>query len=273
MIDFSVQLPGGNQLNVSKLQEPIELFVSLNAEKPQERNNTGDKYFVKPGEGDENMRYHVVNVPAKATVAVSIKPQGNKLLEVYASYGIRPTSEKHKLSAILPDFSSCVKPFHNFSSYKCDSDPFLFSISARLTGNSGRHYIGIKTKKASKMSVDENINPDDVISSDDVPARDDTQSRAKRDCGSLNGRQKRSCIGVKDPPTTPPPTPKIIIPQYDINTDVNYTLSVTVSSCMYWSETKQEWTDEGCKVNMLKYVLMISNCKAMKTAVGKPRWM
>lgn len=56
------------------------------------------------------------------------------------------------------------------------------------------------------------------------------------------------CVEFKDPPTTPPPTPRVIIPEYDPSTDVNYTLSISMAACLYWSEAKEKWTSYGCRV-------------------------
>jgi hypothetical protein len=68
---------------------------------------------------------------------------------------------------------------------------------------------------------------------------------------------KRGCVGVKDPPTTPAPTPLIIIPLYNSSTDVNYTMSVSVTGCLYWSEKKSKWTSEGCKVLAIIFVVHV----------------
>ena len=89
----------------------------------------------------------------------------------------------------------------------------------------------------------------------EVNKTEKAQSRESRSCGGKGSRQKRSCIGVKDPPTTPPPSPRIIIPEYNSSTDVNYTMSVTVTSCLYWSEKKQVWTNEGCSVGWVNVIL------------------
>ena len=70
-------------------------------------------------------------------------------------------------------------------------------------------------------------------------------SRKRRSCFG-HGRDRRSCVGVKDPP--PKGVSKVVIPQYDPLTDVNYTLTISQSSCLYWSDDKGKWTSDGCKV-------------------------
>ena len=236
MVDFSIKTDG-LKLNISDLQEPVELFIPLKVD--ANRNNNGsEQYFIKPSRGAENIQYHRISFTQGAAAFVKIKPLDDNVLEVYISHRVKPTPKNYDYSTIVPDYSTCSEFSKMTGYFNCSSDPYTFSISSRLTGHAGLHFLGIRYA----------VN-DSVTTSDDVKESAEERARDKRDCGSHSGRQKRSCIGVKDPPTTPPPTPKIIIPQYDINTDVNYTLSVTVSSCMYWSETKQEWTDEGCKVN------------------------
>ncbi|KAL9952071.1 hypothetical protein ACROYT_G039275 [Oculina patagonica] len=127
-------------------------------------------------------------------------------------------------------FSSCTNK-SKIGYFNCTSNPYTFSVSSNVTGNIGVHFIGIR------LGVDV-----------DAQTAGLKRKRAVRSCTDTHGRQKRSCIGVKDPPTTPPPTPKIIVPQYDERTDVNYTMSVKMRSCLYWSEKKQTWTNEGCKI-------------------------
>ncbi|EDO48488.1 predicted protein, partial [Nematostella vectensis] len=35
---------------------------------------------------------------------------------------------------------------------------------------------------------------------------------------------------------------------YNASTDVNYTMSVSMTGCLYWSNSKSKWAGEGCKV-------------------------
>ena len=70
-------------------------------------------------------------------------------------------------------------------------------------------------------------------------------SREKRSCLG-HGRQRRSCVGFKDPP--PKGFTETVTPQYNPSTDVNYTMTITQSSCLYWSEDRNKWISDGCKV-------------------------
>ena len=74
-------------------------------------------------------------------------------------------------------------------------------------------------------------------------------SRVKRSVLSAAESQEK-CVKFKDPPPTlAPPVKSIILePQYDPESSVNYSLQVNAIWCMYWSETEERWTNEGCKV-------------------------
>ncbi|PFX11751.1 Polycystic kidney disease protein 1-like 2, partial [Stylophora pistillata] len=67
-------------------------------------------------------------------------------------------------------------------------------------------------------------------------------------CKDGGRRKKRSCVGSKDPPPIPTPKPVILLPDFNASTDLNYTLVVSIGSCFYWSEEKEYWTEEGCKI-------------------------
>lgn len=169
---------------------------------------------------------------------IEIKPEEGKSLEVYVSYKRRPTNEHYSFSAIIPDIKYCKD---NGTGLNCSEEAYVFVISSAVTGHTGVHYIAIRYPE---------VETESASTGSSKMKNDEVDLRVRRDCGGHGGRQKRSCVGVKDPPTTPPPTPKIVIPQYDNSTDVNYTLSVTAANCLYWSENKQEWTGDGCTVRM-----------------------
>lgn len=194
------------------------------------------------------IRYHQVVIPSKsASVFVEVKPEDGKSLEVYVSYKTRPTVEEYGFSVIIPNIEYCND---TGTGINCSSEAYVFTVSSALTGHTGVHYVAIRFPEVEK---------DDATSSEEEGKVD--ALRVRRGCESHGGRQKRACVGVKDPPTTPPPTPKIVIPQYNETTDVNYTMSVTVTSCLYWSEKKQAWTDDGCKVKCSTLFILIHRIK------------
>ncbi|XP_068682590.1 polycystin-1-like protein 2 [Montipora foliosa] len=235
VIDFSLKAANGSSLEVSGLSKPVELFIPQNEESGEKENTSMPVFFVKPSDGSNNMRYHQAVIPShSALVFFEVKPEQGKSLEVYVNYKTRPTVEQYVFSAITPNIDYCNE---TESGLNCSSEAYVIVVSSAVTGHVGLHYIGIRYP-----------GPEDDNSSSPGQTAQPEARRVKRGCEIHGGRQKRACVGVKDPPTTPPPTPKIIIPQYEASTDVNYTISATVTNCLYWSETRQVWTDDGCKV-------------------------
>ena len=65
-----------------------------------------------------------------------------------------------------------------------------------------------------------------------------------------SGRQKRSCVEVKQPPPSPTPTPLVLRSSYNASTDLRYNFSVNIGGCLYWSEDEEHWTQKGCNVSL-----------------------
>lgn len=215
----------GKKLQVEGLHEEIELIIKTSDNQPPP---STIKSFSKPSVNG-SMRYHSTNVTGKdRAMHITVKPEDGQQLAVYIGYKIRPTDQKYIHKTLVPDLSSCPN-----ITYTCP-ESFIVGVPANLTTHEGLYYIGIRQ-----------------------PAEDSSpvKSRRRRSCsesGGSGGRQKRSvvCVEFKDPPTTPPPTPQTIIPTYDPATDVNYTISIAVKACLYWSETNQTWTNYGCRVRV-----------------------
>lgn len=249
VLDFKLKASGGAALNISGLQEPIALFIPLaKKEKPTEKDNSSaESLFVKPSNGTSDIRYHSFTVSSHdVLVTIQIKPEKGKTMDVFVNYKTKPTRLRNVFNTTLPNFSSCTNwnPNSNWNSTKslnCSSDPYTFAFSSLISGHTGTHYLGIQYIKK-KPEADSNID----------------SRRKKRSCRHVHGRWKRSCVDVKDAPTTPPPIPIIIIPKYNSTTDANYSLSISVSGCLYWSETKEKWTGEGCRVRqcLMKVLLL-----------------
>lgn len=230
VIQFELKTKKGSQMNISDLNKPIELFLPITRQRESGKNESKDNLFVKPG---SNLRYHEVYIDSDdKTVFVKLKPQSKTVFDVFVTSGMRPTEKRYNLRARIPDFSSCSIFNDEVSYLNCTSNPFVFSFSSALTGHSGTHFIGIRLANMTEYESKRNLK---------------ARSRKARACGGSTGRHKRSCITVKDPPITLPPT-EFVVPKYNGSTDVNYTMHVTLPSCVYWSEWQQAWTTEGCKV-------------------------
>lgn len=250
VLDFTFKSRNGSILEVSGLNDPVELFIPIKREGEKGRNRPDEKYFARPSDGLENVRYHRINITSKdVLVYLEIKPESGKFFTVLVSPRLKPTPVNYQLQFRVPDFSSC-STLNEHITYRsenlnCSSDPYKVTLSYQITGKTGVHFIGIIYSGSPALNI-----------------------RIARSCGGLGKRQKRGCIGVKDPPTTPPPTPKLVVPQYNESTDVNYTMSVNIASCLYWSDKKQAWTNSGCRVGlflMLPRLVMaqqsILNCR------------
>lgn len=231
VVDFSLKKDDGTPLEISGLKDPVELFIPVSRQEQKTGNKSDEKYFAKPSDGSSNLRYHRIDIPsANSIVFFEIQPERGEVFEVFVSAQKKPTPTDYQFKTRVPDFSSCTAYSKSTGYHNCSNNPYEISLSSDVTGKTGTHYIGI------------------MFAGNKT---DQSRSRVSRSCGGHGGRQKRSCIGVKDPPTTPPPSPKIVIPQYNKSTDVNYTMSVTLTSCLYWSEKKQVWTNEGCSVSCI----------------------
>ena len=238
ILSLDLKKQDGSLLNISGLSDPIELFIPERVHgRDVAANSIQGHLFVKRlSNGSNTLLYHKIEIESDFEVAfVEIRPENNSLVDVFVSRGVKPTVDNYKFKTRIPDVSLCSHYQAETGYTNCTRNPYIFLLSNEITGGTGVYFVGIRllnvTRKASRF-----------------------RRHLSRSCKDSHGRQKRSCIGVKDPPTTPPPTPEIVIPQYNAWADVNYTMSVKIRSCLYWSEKIQAWTTEGCKVN-IPYIL------------------
>ena len=236
VIQFELKTGKGSRMNISDLEKPFELFLPITEQLESANDDSKDQLFVKP---DSTLRYHEVHIDSSdKTVFVKLQPQNYSAFDVFVSSGMRPTEKNHNFSARIPDFSSCSTANNQVGHLNCTSDPFVFAFSSALTGQTGLHFIGVRLANSTASASKANMN---------------LHERETRSCGESAGRQKRSCVRVKDAPTILPPT-ELVMPKFNATTDVTYTMLVTSPSCVYWSETKQTWTTEGCKVRHTKTI-------------------
>lgn len=258
VVDVVLQTGEKRNLNISGLKKPVHLYIPQNSGNgsPADVTKNTVQYFVKPSYNiyeSKLIQYHKINIPDQGDM-VSVKLHPEKYatsLRVYVSSSDFPTPREHNFSIVLP----C-----KIEEQKCNKDPYVFSFNTSDTGNNGIHYIGIHYYV--------NITNDVMFQDEEalISVNGSVQERPRRsiDC-DRSRRQKRSCIGVKDPPPPPTPAPIVLRSEYNASTDLNYTLFVTIGSCFYWSEVKEQWTDEGCKVRpALVYIY--------KYSLGEPKF-
>ncbi len=210
----------GKALDVTDLPSDIQINIPISEHGPgnaSRRARPDD--FLNPG----SMQYHVITAHEdNTTLKLSITMKTPASLTAYIKFGEHPTqtsydevidlSKENKLKSLASD---CI------ATEKCSYDIFI-------NGNvSGKYYIGLLGNNENRT----------------------VHSRGRRSVLSEGTSQER-CVKFKDPPPTIPPPAEytILVPQYDSNSSVNYSLQVDTIWCAYWSDIEERWTNEGCKV-------------------------
>ena len=204
------------KINVSNLDNDIQIVIPI-SNPPKNSSNGTQHYFLKPNE--ISVRSYYADL---AHVPVSLKLDLAKAgiqIELRIKFGQRPTMNDFDHKFTFAFKSSCN------NQTVVNTTCFTRDGSVTVTPSKpGFLYVGLLFKGS------ENESP---------------HSRQRRSCFD-HRRERRSCVGVKDPPPTG--FLKTMFPQYDPKSDVNYTLTITQSSCLYWSEKTEKWATEGCRV-------------------------
>lgn len=221
---IGLELQSGNtKINVSNLDDDIVMVIPISSPAEQKNNTSSpsEYSFLKLDKMSiRSYNAQVADVPVSIKMAVVEK--GLFTVNLYVKFGSRPT-----ISSFDQNFTNTFKSVcgnqtnDNQNLASCLPDESSMTV---VPPNAGPLYVGLLLLK-NKSSGGNSIQ--------------------KRSCFG-HARQKRSCVGVKDPP--PKGVTKTVIPQYDPSTDVNYTMTITQSSCLYWSEDEDKWTSDGCKV-------------------------
>ena len=213
-------------IKVSNLTEDIVIVTPLKLQKISASEKSW--YFTK----NDDLRFHEINVKYENTLLMlEIKPQDPTVhLFVYMRFGQRPTTQNYDFNATISPDEKCV---WMISTHGKSNGQTVCSLNPHapiqvLAARPGKYLLGLKNYNAT-------VNL--------------SHTREERSC--LGGRRrKRSCVEVKDPPPTPPQSENVpVMPVYDSTTDQNYTLKVTLGSCVYWSETLDKWISSGCRVS------------------------
>ena len=221
---IGLELQSGNtKISVSNLDDDIVMVIPISSPAEQKNNTSSpsEHSFLKLDKMSiRSYNAQLADVPVSIKMAVVEK--GLFTVNLYVKFGSRPT-----ISSFDQNFTNTFKSVcgnqtnDNQNLASCLPDESSITV---VPPNAGPLYVGLLLLK-NKSSGGNSIQ--------------------RRSCFG-HARQKRSCVGVKDPP--PKGVTKTVIPQYDPSTDVNYTMTITQSSCLYWSEDEDKWTSDGCKV-------------------------
>ena len=232
---ISLELQSGKaKINVSDLEDDIVMVIPIS--NPQKNiTNTSEvpeHSFLKPGKLSFRS-YHAELADVPVSVEMSVTEECT--IELFVKFGSRPSVDNSDLNFNITFKSTCENQTHGQrNETSCVLEASIVKVVPSKTGTM---YVGILY----------------------LGAKDTTEhSRKRRSCFG-HGRQRRSCVGFKDPP--PKGVTKTVVPQYDPSTDLNYTMTITQSSCLYWSKDKDKWTSDGCKVtNLRHYYAQVQNC-------------
>ena len=227
-------------IKVSNLSDNVIIVTPLQNQTVSFENS---RYFTQ----NDNLRSHVIDVEYENTlIMLEITPtEANTNLFVYLRYGQRPTTQEHDLNATVSKTEMCVwsAGAHGRKDGKTKCSQLTSPIET-LAKRPGKYFLGVHGY---------------------IRNGTNSHKREKRSCFG-NRRQKRSCVEVKDPPPTPPQGENVtVVPVYDSKSDHNYTLRVAHGSCVFWSEEKEKWITEGCRVSSkvrshLSLKNLISSC-------------
>ncbi|PFX12876.1 Polycystic kidney disease 2-like 1 protein [Stylophora pistillata] len=160
-------------------------------------------------------------------VDLKIKPTtDNAIFKVFVRHGQRPTVTEHDVSKQIPH-PSCLMASQDSYSH-CRNEAYDILLLPDELNKPGQYYIGIQYEKG----------------------EGELQSRRKKRSCSGRGRQKRSCVEVKEPLR---PENITVKPVYDPKTDVNYSMNLLEESCLFWDGIEERWLSRGCKAEDPRY--------------------
>ncbi|KAL9965156.1 hypothetical protein ACROYT_G028918 [Oculina patagonica] len=207
-------------VGIEQLSSDVIIEIPLNV---QSKPLKTSRFFTK----NNSFSFHEITVDYENTVIqLDIASEDESVdLTIYISFGHRPTIKEHDFNATISSNERCIwtKMDQHFKN-GCSSNyqtPMEF-----LAKKPGKYYLAVVTHSNSTKP----------------------HKRQKRSCFG-QGRQRRSCVVVKRPPPTPPQSKNVsVLPVYEPSTDQNYTLKVAMGSCVYWSDVRQKWITDGCRV-------------------------
>lgn len=225
-----------NSVEVLELSSDILIKIPLNSAGPAKKKQL---YFTN----NMTSRFHEITVAFPySLIQLEITPMDAAVnLVIFVRFGYRPTIQEHDLNGTVSSNKWCI--------WRRVREKYEWE---RVCSLNGQAPIQVVSQKPGKYYVE-------VRSHEGLIKLNQGEERAHYG----HGTQKVSCVDVKDPPPTPSKGKKEIgIPEYDPRTDTNYTMQAALVSCVYWSNKRQIWTTEGCKVrfdsNKWNYMVTIT---------------
>lgn len=210
----------GEALDVTDLPSDIEINIPVSQHEPE---NTPRPAHLDDFLNLGSMQYHMVTASEpNTTLKLSLTMKTPASITAYIKFGQQPTQTSYDEVIELSEENKAVSLISDCKSREKCSYNIIVNCNV-----SGKYYIGL-------LVNDENQT---------------VHSRVRRSILS-EGASKENCVKFKDPPPTvaTPAEYTILVPQYDPDSSVNYSLQVDTIWCAYWSETEEKWTNEGCKV-------------------------
>ncbi|XP_078351506.1 polycystin family receptor for egg jelly-like isoform X2 [Oculina patagonica] len=217
---LELQSSNAETISISDLDSDIEMTIPMHR-LPMNTSDMAEYSFLKPNIISTHSYYaELAGVPVSLKLGAQAK---DIAIEIFVKFGSRATLEEFDYNFVVQFKSTCESQ----TGFKQNETPCpLEDTSVTLVPSEpGLLYVSLLFLGAKNVTE---------------------HSRKKRSCFG-RGRVRRSCVDVKDPPLEG--VYKTVVPQYDQSTDVNYTFSITQSSCLYWSEDDEMWSSYGCKVD------------------------
>ena len=227
VISLELQSSDMETIGVADLDSDIEIIIPLNRV-PVNTSDTTQHSFLKPNKISSHEYYS--EIPG-LTVSLKLGTRAKGVaIEMFVKFGSKASLDEFDYNCVM-QFNSTCENQADFEKMNTSSPLQETSVTLVPTELS-LLYVSLLFLGAKNVS---------------------DHSRKRRSCFG-HGRERRSCVSVKDPP--PKRVTKTAIPQYDPLTDVNYTLTISQSICLYWSENDEKWTSYGCKVHVIQIIIV-----------------
>ena len=209
----------GKSFNTVDLPSDIEIDIPIS--KYYLEDSTRSNHFLNP----RRMQYHVITVhEVNTTMKIVITTKATASITVYVKYAEQPTETSYDKVIHLSDEKRL-----NSRNNECKFRGICSHSIVIKCRYSGKYYVGLWKNSESRTEL--------------------SKSRGRRFILPKQATREK-CVRFKDPPPTVAPQVEYVslVPQYDFDKSVNYSLQVETIWCAFWSDTEQRWTSKGCKV-------------------------